>query len=109
MGGKYKHRRKSTASDDEQPVSPGKARGSKRRKTTHVEDVRTLGAYYYYVDRMLTHELLLLILVCLGRNRRIVRRETPGSRKRTQVRPGCLGSPHGSRRSRVCCRYGTHC
>lgn len=45
MGSEYKHRRKSTASDEDQPVSPGKARGSKRRKTTHIEDDGIASSY----------------------------------------------------------------
>jgi hypothetical protein len=45
--GKPKHRRKSTGSGDELPTSPSEARGSKRRKTVHVEDVRTADLYNY--------------------------------------------------------------
>jgi hypothetical protein len=44
-GGRPKHGRKSTGSDDGQPVSPDKVRGTKRRKTAHVEDVRVIGLF----------------------------------------------------------------
>ena len=43
MGGRPKHGRKSTDGDD--PVSPGKARSTKRRKTAHVENDGIAAAY----------------------------------------------------------------